>query len=103
MTINIKIIRKIPVEVEGFQLEQEMLNHIKDSIVFTKQKRRVIAKQNHFIIETLEGDMRAEVGDWIIIGVEGEIYSCRSDIFKKTYVIMLPERKHKKLKEDKEI
>lgn len=36
-------------------------------------------------IETLEGIMRANVGDYIIIGVNGEQYPCKPDIFKKTY------------------
>jgi hypothetical protein len=36
-------------------------------------------------IETLEGVMKFHPGDWIIKGVEGEFYPCRSDIFEKTY------------------
>lgn len=36
-------------------------------------------------IPTLEGTMRAEVGDWIIRGVKGEFYSCKPDIFVATY------------------
>jgi hypothetical protein len=37
------------------------------------------------VIRTLEGDMRAERGDWIIRGVKGEIYPCKPDIFEMTY------------------
>lgn len=37
------------------------------------------------IIETLEGPMRASLGDFIIQGVEGEFYPCKPDIFRKTY------------------
>lgn len=37
------------------------------------------------LIETLEGVMRAEVGDWIIRGVKGELYPCKPDIFEATY------------------
>ena len=37
------------------------------------------------IIETLEGNMRAKVGDYIIKGVDGEVYPCKQDIFEKTY------------------
>lgn len=37
------------------------------------------------IVRTLEGDMIAQPGDWIITGVEGEKYPCKNDIFKKTY------------------
>lgn len=36
-------------------------------------------------IRTLEGDMKASVGDWIIQGVQGEFYPCRDDIFRATY------------------
>lgn len=36
-------------------------------------------------IGTLEGVMRANVGDWIIEGVKGEFYPCKPDIFEMTY------------------
>lgn len=36
-------------------------------------------------IETLEGDMVASIGDWIIKGVKGEFYPCKPDIFEQTY------------------
>lgn len=36
-------------------------------------------------IQTLEGTMRADYGDWIIRGVKGEFYPCKPDIFAATY------------------
>lgn len=36
-------------------------------------------------IPTLEGVMRADRGDWIIRGVEGEFYPCKPKIFTATY------------------
>ena len=39
----------------------------------------------HVVVKTLEGEMRGEVGDWIIRGVNGEFYPCKPDIFAKTY------------------
>jgi len=36
-------------------------------------------------IETLEGTMVADPGDWIITGVQGEQYPCKPDIFAATY------------------
>jgi hypothetical protein len=36
-------------------------------------------------IATLEGVMEASVGDYIIRGVNGELYPCKPDIFEKTY------------------
>jgi hypothetical protein len=43
------------------------------------------AKTAHLKIKTLEGDMVAEQGDWIIRGVKGELYPCKPDIFALTY------------------
>lgn len=37
------------------------------------------------LIHTLEGDMLANSGDWIIKGVKGEFYPCKPDIFEATY------------------
>lgn len=37
------------------------------------------------VIPTLEGDMTAVLGDWIIRGVNGEFYPCKPDVFEKTY------------------
>lgn len=39
-------------------------------------------------IETLEGVMVANPGDWIITGVKGERYPCRDDIFQETYELV---------------
>lgn len=36
-------------------------------------------------IDTLEGRMTANKGDWIIRGIKGEIYPCKDDIFRATY------------------
>lgn len=39
-------------------------------------------------IETLEGVMVANPGDWIITGVKGERYPCKDDIFQETYELV---------------
>lgn len=36
-------------------------------------------------IGTLEGTMRANAGDYLVSGIEGELYAVREDIFKKSY------------------
>ena len=36
-------------------------------------------------ISTLEGVMRADVGDYVIRGVEGEFYPCKPSVFEATY------------------
>ena len=42
-------------------------------------------KKTCCIIKTLEGEMRGDYGDYIIQGVQGEIYPCKPDIFEATY------------------
>lgn len=39
-------------------------------------------------ISTLEGVMIGNVGDWLITGVNGEVYPCKNDIFLKTYELV---------------
>ena len=38
-----------------------------------------------FYIPTLEGNMKANIGDYIIKGINGEFYPCKPGIFAKTY------------------
>lgn len=56
-----------------------------------KKKPVVVdAYQTHEVkyIETLEGTMKAESGDWIITGVNGETYPVKEEIFNKTYELL---------------
>lgn len=57
-----------------------MAKYVKKPIVIEAYKT-----DKEMIIHTLEGDMKASVGDYIITGVNGEQYPCKPDIFKKTY------------------
>lgn len=41
--------------------------------------------QTFLEIDTLEGVMTADIGDYIIKGVQGEFYPCKPDIFEATY------------------
>lgn len=36
-------------------------------------------------IDTLEGTHHVSVGDYVIQGIQGELYPCKPDIFEKTY------------------
>jgi hypothetical protein len=40
---------------------------------------------DYALIQTLDGQMRANRGDWIIQGYMGEVYPCRADVFAATY------------------
>jgi hypothetical protein len=46
----------------------------------------------YFTIKTLEGEMRADYGDWIIKGIQGELYPCKPEIFAATYEPVSPSK-----------
>ena len=52
------------------------------------QRRKIYYNYNDesLHIYTLEGDMKANLGDYIIIGIKGEMYPCKPDIFEETYI-----------------
>ena len=80
--------RKKPVVIEALQLEdnaerlEELSNFIDNQDLRVDYKD---PKNPKLILETLEGEMRASIGDYIINGVNGEFYPCKPDIFEKTY------------------
>jgi len=47
-------------------------------------------KGDYVDIGTLEGLMVASPGDWLIRGVQGELYPCKPDIFEATYAPGIP-------------
>lgn len=48
--------------------------------------------REELIVLTLEGEMQANRGDWIIRGVKGEFYPCKPDIFEATYELVEEEK-----------
>ena len=46
---------------------------------------RLALNGHDLLITTLEGEMRCEPGSWLVIGVKGEPYPIRPDIFEMTY------------------
>lgn len=76
--------RKKPVVIEAVQWTGK---NYEDVMVFTSEMPAIFkpVEGRDFVIPTLEGKMRAQVGDWIIRGVNGEFYPCKPDIFEKTY------------------
>lgn len=49
------------------------------------EDRTFAQSEGSLYIATLEGEMRADKGDWIIRGIKGEVYPCKPDIFVETY------------------
>lgn len=41
-----------------------------------------------FEVETLEGTMKGRINDWLLIGINGEAYVCKKEIFDKSYDIV---------------
>jgi len=72
--------RKKPVVIEAVQFTGNNRNEIAKFI-----NKQISLGEKYIIIPTLEGDMRADLGDWIIRGVNGEYYPCKPEIFEKTY------------------
>ena len=50
---------------------------------------KCIQIQEPFKVETLEGEMQGKKGDWLMVGVNGEIYPCDNAIFEKTYNLII--------------
>jgi hypothetical protein len=85
--------RKKPVEIEAFQFYIDKIpDWFMDAISKNKVKtyncdyKKYTIDEAYCLIETLEGTMKANGGDFIIKGVKGEIYPCKPDIFEMTYV-----------------
>ena len=78
--------RKKPVEIEAWNM---LLSARRPSWLTIAIERGDVWYQGgdvpYHTIKTLEGEMRANAGDWIIRGVKGELYPCKPDIFAATY------------------
>lgn len=83
--------RKKPVVVEAFRWTGGA-DQTEDPVWIVEALRQNIAgifndgfDRRCMSIETLEGTMTARPGDWVIRGVQGEIYPCKDAIFQATY------------------
>jgi len=75
--------RKRPVEIEAFRLP--LADPMPPWLAEAVAAGKVRPYRGGAKIDTLEGLLTAEPGDWIIRGVKGELYPCKSDIFAATY------------------
>lgn len=98
--------RKKPVVIEAFMFDAEFINTDGEWCVPAWAKDALTSGKLHYgsqcddeppsvlFVDTLEGTMTAQVGDYIIQGVNGEIYPCKPDIFAKTYEPAESEEEH---------
>ncbi len=73
--------RKKPVIIEAFRFG---FDEAPDWWIEARIDKACRVGDNIYIV-TLEGDMKVGLGDWVIKGVQGELYPCKNDIFLKTY------------------
>lgn len=78
--------RKKQIVIEAIQFDgwnwKECMQFMSDKdLAFTDD----LTRKENLKIDTLEGTMIANVGDWIIKGVKGEFYPCKPDVFAATY------------------
>lgn len=77
--------RKKPVVIEAWQVQPD-IGGMPEWLTDALGKTVTINSIGPILfIDTLEGRMRADPGDWIIQGVKGELYPCKPDIFAQTY------------------
>lgn len=79
--------RKKPVVIEAIKYQAELGNN-RVMNWLAQQGANVNNRLFHdgeITIPTIEGNMKASDGDWIIKGVKGEFYPCKNDIFEITY------------------
>ena len=81
--------RKKPVEVEAWEFTREALKSTDSWVRLYGNELHLISQYAgevlYIEIDTLEGTMRANLGDYIIKGIQGEFYPCKPGIFKATY------------------
>ena len=77
--------RKKPVVIEAQQFTEETKNQVFNWVTGNKYSSFDGEGKPTLIIETLEGNHTADVGDWVIKGVKGEFYPCKPEIFALTY------------------
>lgn len=81
--------RKKPIVIEAVKWTGDNIDEIIAFIgvslsMEVEEFKTEVAKKGLFI-STLEGQMCAKIGDWIIQGIAGEFYPCGADIFTATY------------------
>lgn len=73
-----------PCEIEAIQYDGSNIKEIRNFIGKSFEVRTV----EGIYIRTLEGIMRASVGDYVIKGLRGEFYPCKPDVFEKKYELI---------------
>lgn len=79
--------KKKPIEVEAIQFDGTASN-ANEIHKWSNEKTYLHASENYLVVRTLEGDVRASPGSYIVKGVENEVWPITENIFNKTYEIL---------------
>lgn len=85
MAKRAKRFRKKPVVIEAVRWDGKSETIFPLAPFENATRAPEVLEDDRLCIATLEGDMIADVGDWVIKGVSGEIYPCKASIFEQTY------------------
>lgn len=83
-----KLYRKKPIPIEAVQWDgtntSELMKFSRDVrfIYHEEANKKVITEM---YVQTREGDLYANIGDYILKGIKGEVYPCAREIFEETY------------------
>lgn len=77
--------RKKPVEIDAVCWDQGLDVYDQVERWAADSNMTISSSDGCLFIDTLEGTMRADKGDWVIRGVKGELYPIKDDIFRETY------------------
>ena len=77
--------RKKPVVIEALQISRESIYKVERWCGGSIKGIKLPITEQCIDIQTLEGEIRANFGDYVIQGVKGEFYPCKPDIFELTY------------------
>jgi|694.fasta_scaffold139023_2 hypothetical protein len=83
--MNTKKYIKKPIPVSALQWTGENLEEIKAFCIDENGKEMCFTTNEYLWIQTREGQLKAQVRDYIMKGIEGEFYPCAESIFKKSY------------------
>ncbi len=83
---------EIDFEIPPELLERLIMKKVDEIQIKQYRKKPVVihAKKitKEMTVTTLEGTMTGNPGDWLIIGIKGEEYFCKDDIFRETYEVV---------------
>lgn len=78
--------KKRPIIIQAVKWEGNNFDEVQELDYNPSNRvRQSNVEEGKLLIVTLEGIMTATLGDWVVRGVEGELYPCKPSVFDSTY------------------